>query len=137
MEFIAKTFDVYFWEEYCQELVAQKKATLIKDTTQSNGLGVKVYLINVGEQTALTVTKAQVRFWYDKRVDRAGIKITRDALRMLFRSVTATALLKQLQYKIDPKKPVDIDIVSELLREAIKRKDKEREPELEVIKDDA
>ena len=146
-------------EEWCQVLVNRKQAILVHDSSRyikkldgmldhaNDNFNVKVYKAGVSDRDhsreadykvfvgkSLEAKDVNVRFWYDKRSERAGIKITRDGFMLILKSMTVVGLLRQLSKKVTKNgtDEVDIDLVKEVLTEMIKNQT-EKDTKIDIV----
>ncbi len=153
LEFVSTCHDMNRLEGICSNLVRVGMAKKVKDTTfyenQEDGMkvasdngdkyvqnkfGTKVYynyLVRVAAN-ALMVTPCMVavRFWYDKRLNKAGIKISEEGLIIILHSFTVLNLLKKMNIQLggghDGK--LELDKVAELLTVALGKNGSEVNP---------
>ena len=129
MEFISSCYTIRQLEDkICKPLVEKKQAWIIKDSSDGNSQGYTVhYLLQVGEDSLAkivfgsTFNKVNVRFWYDQRIDRASVKITKEGMEMIIGNVRLLGMLQSLNLKIGNGKGISPDAVKALLRQADER----------------
>ena len=115
IEFTSNVHSVKIIQGLCDNLVENKMATVIKDSYKSeddllNGqkkfetqVDVRVYrnyVINIKTAPVYLPWDADIRFWYDKRNNRAGIKLSAESLMAIIQSVTVIKYLKKLDVKL-------------------------------------
>ena len=139
MEFTSKRYWMQCLEEYCKSLVRSNQAELSKfpshyfpemERSRVSTKVYKVYLVNINPNPPHILRPATiaVRFWYDKRYDLAGVKITHEALFTLFKSMTVSSVLKQVGINVE-NGHIDPELVKGLLEKLIEERKKEK-PEL-------
>jgi len=138
-EFVSNCYWMQMIESKCKELVGTGQASKVKDSSQpGKRFDTKVYetyLVHIKQQEALAYllpSNVRVRFWYDKRIDKAGVKVSHEGLDMLLRSMTVSSILKQLgidSYRQNGK--VDSSLIRDLLVKLINEARKEK-PEIEI-----
>lgn len=146
-------------EEWCQILVNKKQAVLVHDSSKyvkkldgmldhaNDNFNVKVYKAGVSDRDhsreadyqvfvgkSFETKNVNVRFWYDKRSEKAGIKITREGFELILKSMTVVGLLRQLSKKVTKNgtDEVDIDLVKDVLTEMIKAKS-EKDSKIDIV----
>jgi len=159
IEFFGTIHAIETLEEWCQILVGKKQAILVHDSSKyvkkldgmldhaNDNFAVKVYKAGVSDRDhskevdykifvgkSLETKDVNVRFWYDKRSEKAGIKITRDGFMLILKSMTVVGLLRQLSKKVTKNgtDEVDIDLVKEVLTEMIKAKT-EKDTKIDIL----
>jgi hypothetical protein len=145
MEFTSNIHDVEVVErEIINKLIRKGQAKFLKDTSyimDENGRRIRVdnkfytkkvilekeYNVYVGVAWQFAIEQVYVRFWYDRRNDTAGIKMTMEGFMLVANSVTVTSLLKELNERIttNGNKDIDLDKISQVMKTAIKMLDKE------------
>lgn len=158
MEFISTCTAVQTLEELCQYLVQKKHARLMHDSSKylrkpdgridhaGNKFNVKSYEVEVHDRyeadyqvfvgRTFEVVNVNVRFWYDKRIDKAGVKISRQGLMLILKSVSVIGLLQQLNMKVSNNgtDEVNLDLVKDVLSKTLKEKAKV-ESKFEIVPD--
>lgn len=91
-------------------------ATKIKDTNdvnikdlytkderdiQNNGFGLSIYKINIMTAPVYEDWTTVIRFWYDKRIDRAGVKIPVSGLSAILQTITIAQVLKAKNIQVN------------------------------------
>jgi CRISPR/Cas system-associated endonuclease Cas3-HD len=160
MEFTGSCYEITVLEDFCKYLLQKRQARLLHDSSEymrkpdggidraGNKFNVKQYEMKVKERDeheeeknyqifvgkSFEAVDVNVRFWYDRRINKAGIKISRAGLNLILKSMTVIGLLRQLNMKVSKNgaDEVDLDLVKDVLKEAIKHKAK-MEPEINVL----
>lgn len=146
MEFVSTCYSIQTIEELCKILVAKKHARLLHDSSKylktpdgridhpGNKFNVKQYETELHDHAeanyqifvgkSFEAVDVNVRFWYDKRIDKAGVKISRAGLNLILKSMTVVGLLRQLNLKVtnNGTDEVNLDLVKDVLTKAIKLK---------------
>jgi len=146
MEFVSTCYSIQTLEELCKILVAKKHARLLHDSSKylkkpdgridhpGNKFNVKQYEVEMHNHCeanyqifvgkSFEAVDVNVRFWYDKRIDKAGVKISRAGLNLILKSMTVVGLLRKLNLKVTKNgtDEVNLDLVKDVLLETIKRK---------------
>jgi hypothetical protein len=146
MEFVSTCYSIQTIEELCKILVAKKHARLLHDSSKylktpdgridhpGNKFNVKQYEVEAHNHyeanyqvfvgKSFEAIDVSVRFWYDKRIDKAGVKISRAGLNLILKSMTVVGLLRQLNLKVtnNGTDEVNLDLVKDVLTQAIKLK---------------
>jgi len=122
IEFTSNCYAISLLESACSELVKKGAAKSIKDTRtadfetgryihdntkreelQDKGFDICVYrhyLIRIKTAPVHLPRTADIRFWYDKRINRAGIKLQSEALMAIMQSVTVVEYLQKLNVQL-------------------------------------
>ena len=145
MEFVSTCYSIQTIEELCKILVAKKHARLLHDSSKytqtkdgrihpGNNFNVRQYEAEIHDHAeanyqvfvgkSFEAIDVSVRFWYDKRIDKAGVKISRAGLNLILKSMTVVGLLRQLNLKVtnNGTDEVNLDLVKDVLTQAIKLK---------------
>lgn len=145
LEFTGTCHDVDILENLCINLSKCGVAQKVKDSSHyerqtegfiegdidakyiQNKFSTKVYnnyLINIKDRRSIIPYVVKIRFWKDKRLNKAGIKITEDGLLVIMQSMTVVSLLQKMNIKLgggsDGK--IDLDKIAELLTKALSEK---------------
>lgn len=125
MEFISGCYSIEQLEKICKDLVVKKQAEVIHDSSKGNDKFFTThYLIQTGEDSTAAIVfgsqwnKVNIRFWYDRRVDRAGIKMTKEGFNMILHSVILAGLLAKFNIRTNGK-TLGIDEIKGLLRRTV------------------
>ena len=156
MEFVSTCYSIQTIEEVCKVLVAKKHARILHDSSKylktpdgridhpGNKFNVKQYEIEAHDHQeanyqifvgkSFEAVDVNVRFWYDKRIDKAGVKISRQGLNLLLKSMTVVGLLRQLNMKVtnNGNDEVNLDLVKDVLVQAIKIK-ADKDVEIKIV----
>lgn len=156
MEFTGTCYAIETIEELCKNLVQKKHARLLHDSSKymlkpdgrvdypGNKFNVKAYQVEMHDKydtsyqvfvgKSIDAVDVAVRFWYDKRIDKAGVKISRQGLTLILKSMTVIGLLRQLSLKVtkNGSDEVDLDLVKDVIIQAIKVKT-EKDTKIELI----
>lgn len=160
MEFTGTCHAIEFLEEWCKVLVGKKHARLLHDSSKytqtkdgrilpGNNFNVKQYEVEVKDRDdqheeernyqifvgkSFEATHAFARFWYDRRIDKAGVRVTRKDLNILRKSMTVVGKLRELNMKITKNgtDEVDLDLVKQIIEMAIKSKS-EKDAKIEIV----
>jgi hypothetical protein len=66
--------------------------------------------------------RVNVRFWYDKRCDTGGVKITREGMMMIFSSMTVLGLLQKIGTNLDNgTNLINMDVIKNILIKAVEQ----------------
>lgn len=156
MEFTSSCYAIELIESWCKDLVKEETAKCSHDSSKymrrpdgrvdyaNNGFNTKEYTIRTWPVDSVARlwfgnNDVVIRFWYDRRYnnetmrkqDKAGVKICREHLDTLLRSVSISKLLKQLG--VTKESP---DFIKNMLIKAITVKDGEAKPELQSTIED-
>jgi len=155
MEFVSTCYSIQTIEELCKILVAKKHARILHDSSKytrqtdghyapGNKFNVKQYEVEAHSHQeanyqifvgkSFEAVDVSVRFWYDKRIDKAGVKISRAGLTLILKSMTVVGLLRQLNLKVtnNGSDEVNLDLVKDVLTQAIKLKS-EVDSKIEIV----
>lgn len=144
IEFTSNCYAVGLLENACMELVRKGAARSTKDTRsadfetdryihdntkkeelQDKGFDVCVYrhyLIRIKTAPVHLPRTADIRFWYDKRINRAGIKLQAEALMAIMQSVTVIEYLQRLNVQLGGTDgDLTLDKVAEALTETLSK----------------
>jgi hypothetical protein len=160
MEFTGTCHAIEFIEEWCMGLVQKKHARLLHDSSKylkkpdgrvdypSNKFNVKQYHVEVKDRDqheeernyqifvgkSFEAVEVAARFWYDRRIDKAGVRVTRQGLNLIRKSMTVVGKLRELNMQItkNGSDEVDLDLVKQILEMAIKAKT-EKDTKIEIV----
>jgi hypothetical protein len=155
MEFVSTVYSIQTIEEWCKILVTKKHARILHDSSKytrqadghfapGNKFNVKQYETEVHDHAeanyqvfvgkSFEAKDVNVRFWYDKRIDKAGVKISREGLSLILKSMTVVGLLRQLSMKVtnNGNDEVNLDLVKDVLTQAVKLKS-EQDAKIDIV----
>lgn len=143
MEFTSNCYWMSLLEAKCKDLAGTGQAEVVKDTARfgyNRRFNTKVYntyLVHITNPPSVFMSGVAVRFWYDKRNDVAGVKVTHEGLNLLLHSFTITTLLRQLNIRThNGNKAIDAETIRNLLVRLIEASDKNKtmpKPEINVV----
>lgn len=154
IEFTSNCHSIGLVENVCRELVRKGTAKAIKDSRiadfetsrytndkskreelQDKGFDVVVYrqyLVNIKTASIFLPWTADIRFWYDKRTNRAGIKLSAEALQSILESMTAIEYLRKLNIKLGGDNgKLTLDKIAQALTEVFAKVTQEK-PQIEA-----
>jgi hypothetical protein len=155
MEFVSTCYSIQTIEEWCKILVAKKHARIMHDSSKytrapdghfepGNKFNVKQYETEVHDHAeanyqvfvgkSFEAKDVVVRFWYDHRIDKAGVKISREGLSLILKSMTVVGLLRQLSLKVtnNGTDEVNLDLVKDVLAQSVKLKS-EKDAKFDIV----
>ncbi len=158
IEFISNCHSIGLIEKVCKDLVRKGAAQSIKDTRvgefeteryikddskkeefHDKGFDVVVYrqyLVNIKTAPVYLPWIADIRFWYDKRSNRAGIKLSAESLQAIMETMTVMSYLKKLDVKLGGQNGSStLDKIAAALTEIIGKAEPASKPVIEVRKD--
>jgi hypothetical protein len=145
LEFTSTCYAVDKVEEICKKLVKKGAAECVKeprpyrDQHTENRFNVDVYkhyLIKITHGDIFLPWEANIRFWYDRRQDRAGIKLSVESLLAILNSMTVINLLQKLDLKLGggTNGKMALDKIAEVLTKAMTVYDEKANIPFEVTK---
>lgn len=116
-EFISNCHTIGKLEDACKVLVTLGMADFIKDSRGikgkrpivngedpgNDGFGIGHYRLHLHTSPIWEEWEAPLKFWYDKRTNRAGVKITAECLHALLQTATMARIVRQYEIKVDGK----------------------------------
>lgn len=116
-EFISNCFTIGKLEDACKTLVKMGMADFVKDSRGmkekkpptngtdpgNDGFGIGHYRLHLVTSPVYEEWEAPLKFWYDKRTNRAGIKITAECLHALLQTATIAKVVSYYEIKTDGK----------------------------------
>jgi hypothetical protein len=146
LEFVGTCKDMEILESLCINLMKCGVATKVKDSSfydkQDDGLNVgekhiqnkfstKVfdnYLLKVTNKNSLMPFTVKVRFWKDQRINRAGVKLSEEGLRVILQSISVVSLLQQMNANLGSSGDIKLTRVAEVLTQALNKNGTKIEP---------
>lgn len=96
------------------------------------------YEIRVAGEMGYEPSKVYARLWYDRRTNKAGIKMSTDGFLLIYNSMTASRAIMELGYKLKELAPhgkIDIPLMAKLIAKEISKRDGEAN-QIEIVKDE-
>lgn len=147
LEFTSNCHAVSQIDKVCQQLVKEGAATRIKDTRdtefetkryvsneslkptlQDKQFDVVVYRhyvirIKTTPLYQMLPWEADIRFWFDRRRDRAGIKLAKESLSAIINSVTVLKYLQEINVKLGGNGELTPDLLAQSLTQVMAKAD--------------
>lgn len=143
LEFTSNCHSMEVVERWCKDLVKTGAAISVKDTRNKefdtaryirnekmkpkleqrkfDVVVYRYYIIKI-KTTPLYMAlpwEADVRIWYDRRIDRAGVKLTMESLLAIVNSLTVISLLRKLDIKLGGDGQMQLDKLADTLNNII------------------